>query len=101
MKIERIHISSEGTGEYGPIEAFISDVVVVFDDQVKYAASFLSYGKIKMLIRENRLAGKCLSGKYFWMKNMVLIDRCKREDIELVIQDLLDEGDFKAVFRKL
>ncbi len=80
------------TGEY-------TDVVVSLDNGKKYIASFFSYESIEKLKLKHQKTGDYLSGKYFKVDNMVLIERCVEEEIEKVVMDLMDEGEFGRVFK--
>ena len=83
-----------------PDEAF-TDVVAESDQGERYVASFFSYKSLELLRQRHRKDGDFLDGKYFWAVNMVLIDECTRESIEQVVKDLIEEGDFDHVFRKI
>lgn len=78
-----------------------TDVIVQMDSGEKYIASFLTYENLESLRRENLKSGAFLNGKYYWMKNMLLIDDCSKERIKLIINHLLDEGNFDSVFKKI
>jgi len=77
-----------------------TDVIVTFDDGAVYVATFFTYENIENLRRKNAETGECLSGKYFWASDMILIDKVDRESIEQVIADLLREDSFDTVFSK-
>ena len=102
-EIKAIWIGSE---EHGPImggTAIVddnTDVIVSFDDGAVYVASFFTYENIENLRRKNAETGECLSGKYLWASDMILIDRVDRESIEQVIADLLRADSFDTVFNK-
>lgn len=102
MKVKKIFI----TAEYQQSVPFDTqtantDVVVELSNGIKYIAAFFTYENIKLLIEQHRKSGEFLSGKYFQAKNMVLIDTCSRDNIHKVIQHLIEEGDFKTVFRQI
>ena len=50
---------------------------------------------------EHMKNGEYLRGKYFWKKNMVLVDECSLKAIEPVIDDLIEEGDFQDAFEEI
>jgi hypothetical protein len=101
--IKSIWISSE---EHGPIlggTAIVddnTDVIVTFNDGSVYVATFFTYANVENLRRKNAETRECLSGKYFWASDMILIDRVDRGSIEQVIADLLREDSFDTVFSK-
>jgi hypothetical protein len=45
--------------------------------------------------------GEYLNGKYFFSKNMLLIDDCSMENIREVVEHLMEEGEFGEVFREI
>lgn len=75
-----------------------TDVIVEFNTGTKWVASFFTYGNISKLIEKNRSTGECLGGKYFWASDMVLVDEISRDRIEQVINHLINEGEFEAIF---
>lgn len=77
-----------------------TDVIVQLQDGKKYVASFFTF----LQIEKQRAQAKkedFLGGKYFWEKNMILIDSCNENNIKLVVNHLLEEGDFLDVFEKI
>jgi hypothetical protein len=50
---------------------------------------------------KNSRTGECLAGAYFWASDMMLIDEVSRSRIEEVVQHLIQEGEFEAVFTRL
>ncbi|MEL6257185.1 MAG: hypothetical protein AAFR87_34640, partial [Bacteroidota bacterium] len=64
-------------------------------------ACFFSHKKIESLRAEFKQTGENLSGLYIWNKDMLIVENCRLETIEKVIQHLLDEGEFFEVFRRL
>jgi hypothetical protein len=75
-----------------------TDVFVTFDDGARWVASFFTYRNILSLAEKNKQTGECLSGKYLWATDMILVDEVSRERIEEVIADLIKENDFEKVF---
>jgi len=67
----------------------------------KYVASFFTYDYIRAQQLQNRKAGKSLNGKYFWVRGMILIEKCSSDQIMDVVKDLILEGDFEAAFQLL
>lgn len=77
------------------------DVIVYLKNGGKYIGSFLSYDAIGKLKRSHEMQNEFLSGKYFFLNNMILIDDCSEKNITQVVHHLLDEGDFKSVFKQI
>ena len=84
-------------GECNPVDDN-SDVVVSFEDGPSWVATFFSYKNIQSLVDKNRVTGECLSGKYFWAGDLILVDELTRERIEEVIKHLIEEGEFEKMF---
>jgi len=86
-----------------------TDVIVIIneeDDNDKkinstYAASFISFIHIHRLNEQHLKNGDFLNGSYYHIKNMVLINKCNHKNIEMVVEDLIKEGNFFDVFRRL
>ena len=78
-----------------------TDVIVLLTDGHKYTASFFTYAFIEKMREANKLTGDFLGGKYYWAKNMVLVEACTEEIINPVVKDIIDEGEFVDVFRML
>lgn len=102
VKIAELYLSIETLDES---EASVSgdhtDVVVKLDNGQKYIASFFTCKSIEQLKLDHQKTGEYLSGKYFRVENMVLVEDCARENIRDIVQDLIDEGDFYQVFKKI
>jgi hypothetical protein len=92
---------------------FNTDVIAVVDEDdegtegrigvqtVKYVASFFTYDNIHELHGQYVKTGEFLNGKYFYARNMVLIDNCSLENIRTVIDNLVEAGEFREVFRRI
>ena len=78
-----------------------TDVIVTMSNGDRYVGSFFTYSNISSLTEKNMKTGECLSGKYLWSSDMILIDRCSRIDIEKVIYDLIIQDMLTSVFRKI
>jgi hypothetical protein len=83
------------------IENGNTDVIVILEDGHKYTASFFTYAYIDHMRIRNRMSGEFLGGKYFWGKNMVVVESCSPEVISPVVKHIIDEGEFNDVFRML
>lgn len=78
-----------------------TDVIVHLTNGRKFIASFTTFKKIESQRLQHVKNQDYLGGKYFWEKNMFLIDSCNETNIKLVIEKLLEEGDFKYVFEEI
>jgi hypothetical protein len=75
-----------------------TEVNVTFADGTHWEATFFTYANIATLVEQCRQTGANLSGRYFWARDMILIEEINRELIEEVIARLLETGDFYEIF---
>ena len=100
--IEKIFLSSHFKPNRQKNEEHTNtDVIVYLTDGKKYVASFTTFLKVGKQQLEHMQNGEFLNGKFFWEKNMILIDNCEEANIKLVVEYLLEEGDFLNVFEKI
>lgn len=78
-----------------------TDVIIQMKNGEKYAASFFSYEFIQTWKHSQKDSDDFLNGKYFWVPNMVIVDAIDKQNILLIIQHMIDEGDFNSIFKKL
>ena len=78
-----------------------SDVIVTFTDDSRHVASFFTYQNIEHLRQKNKKTGECLSGKFFWASDMLIVDRIKRSEIESIIEHLIHENEFALIFNEI
>ena len=97
LHVDRIYCSSSQE----PPDQEFSDVVVFLNNGEQFIASFFTYGYLKAMLLQFQENGKNLHGAYFWKKNMVLVDECSQQAVRLVVQNLLDEGEFLEAFEKI
>jgi hypothetical protein len=95
VKVEMI----DGSGNSVNYKNMSSDVVVTMDNGYKYIASFLTYENLYELTENNVKTGAYFSGRYFWIKNMVLVDSCN--NLRPIIDHMVDQGDFQLIFEKI
>lgn len=101
-QIEKVYISAEfRMVEQEDYEKENTDVIVLLQNGNKYSASFFTYDNIKEQSIKNSITGDYLGGKYFWEKDMLIVEDCSEATIKSVIKNLIEEGDFFFVFSKL
>lgn len=102
LTVKQIYTSS---GECGKEEPGNSqrpfDVVVHMDNGEQYVASFFTYRNIEEIRKENQRTGACLNGLYFWSKNMVLVEDCNPKTVRIIVEGLLEDGEFGVVFERV
>jgi len=78
-----------------------TDVIVQFQDSSKWIASFFTFKNIGTLVEKNKQSGECLVGKYLWSSDMILIQKCNRNQIEEVVDHIIKENMFSVLFRRI
>ena len=76
-------------------------VDVYFENGDFYSATAFTYENLTSMKEKNTRTGECLSGKYFWSAGMFFVESLERSVVEEVVYHLLEEGEFKFVFRKI
>ena len=97
MKNYSIWIEAEQWGEWDSRDCN-SDVIVSFEGNTRWVATFFTYDNIKTLAERHAANGDCLNGKYFWATDMILVDKVTRKRIEEVVAPLLIDDEFEKVF---
>jgi hypothetical protein len=102
LMVKSIHITAQdgGNDTFDPKKGN-TDVIVSLEDGKKYLASFFAYSSIEELRIQHQSDGNFLHGYYLWDKNMILVEECALKTIESVVNDLIDEGNFREAFRQL
>lgn len=98
--IKNIYITAAGDDTFDT-QRGNTDVIVCMDNGTKYIASFFAYANIEDMRIQHQFEKSYLNGRYFWDKNMILIEECSPQTIESVIHDMIDEGNFQEAFRQL
>ncbi|MEO9477236.1 MAG: hypothetical protein ABJG41_16945 [Cyclobacteriaceae bacterium] len=104
MKIKEIRIESEDTGVIVGGTKFVndnSDIDVIFEDGEQFSATAFTYENINWLKQKNIQTGEHLNGKYLWATGMFIVESLERTIIEYIIDDLIEQEEFKNVFRKV
>ena len=99
-KIQEVYLSSDYQKAYltSPLTDS-TDVIVLMQNGERYVASFFTYEYVKHWKIKEKDSEEDLYGQYFWAPNMIIVDDCSKENITKVIHHLIDEGDFKLVFK--
>jgi len=97
--IKSIWIEAEhwASGEWNPRDEN-SAVRVELSDGTAWVATFFTYQNIESLRLKKAATGECLSGKYFWATDLVLIDELTRARVEEVVAHMLAEQEFSSAF---
>ena len=90
----------EQLSEFGKKENGI-DVIVKLQNGSTYAASFFQYEELMKEIKKPKARYAPNNQKYFWKKNMVMVNDFRSDTIEGIIHQLMEEGDFEEAFEKI
>lgn len=104
MKIKNIWIEAENGPAIHDGEKYTNDnadVIVTFENDIRYVATFYTYENIEFLRQKNKESGECNNGKHFFGSDMILIDRLDRKSIEETIHYLIDHDEFQFIFREI
>ncbi len=102
-QIKEIWIESEDNGAIigGKLETNDnSDVIVTFTNDSRAIATFFTYQNIEFLRIKNKETGECLSGRFFWASDMIIVDKINRQEVEEIIYHLISEDEFDLIFKK-
>lgn len=78
-----------------------TDVIIQMENGDKHVASFFTYDFISEWKLKEKNSDENFHGKFFWAPNMIIVDNCRKDNIINIVQHLIDEGDFKEVFKKI
>ena len=77
----------------------LTDVIVELKNGERHIASFFTYDYVEQWKVKHKDSKEFFYGKYFWVPNMIIVDNCAKENIIKTVQHLIDEGDFRWVFK--
>ena len=101
LKVSKITLSVEKEVTEIDYRNTYTDVIVKLENGASFVATFFTYQYFLEQIQYHRQSGDFLSGKYFWTDLMILIEDCSAKNVEAVVEDMIDEGDFLLAFQRL
>ncbi len=84
-------------GEWDPADD-VTDAIVTLADGTRWVASFCTFDHIAQLRANCAESGECLSGKYLWASDLILVDDSSRSSLEAVVRDLLAADELHSAF---
>jgi len=75
-----------------------TDVWVTLENGEVYGAAFFTFKNVETLRSNWKKSGEFFGGKYFSLKNSILVEECSRVAIEEVINHLVEKDQFFEVF---
>lgn len=74
------------------------DVVVMLQDGSERTVTFFTLKNIQTLLGKYKETRECLSGKYFWAKDMVIAEDLREETIRAIIYEMVANKEFETAF---
>jgi hypothetical protein len=78
-----------------------TDVIVHFDTGDRYIATFFSHKSLVDMLEMDKRSGDFYLDQYYKILDMVLIRDFNNGDLHAVIENMISEGDFQLVFKKI
>ncbi len=67
--------------------------VEVYIDGVQHFLCFLTVKDILDIMNNYKNSGECLSGKYMWASDMIVIEKLSKDNIIATVEDLTLSGE--------
>ena len=95
-------IEAEGwaPGQWEPTND-VTDAVVTLADGSRWVATFCAFAHVEVLRRNCAASGECLSGKYLWASDLILVDDTSRASLEAVVADLIEREELESACSEL
>ncbi len=77
------------------------DVELVEASGARWAATVLTLAEIARLMRSYRDTGECMSGRYFRVSDLMILDTPTFQSLTEVVEGLLRSGDYVLEFSAL
>ncbi len=74
------------------------DVVVRFADGEQRTATFFTLKNVASLMRNYAETGECMSGRYFWAVDMILVQRLTPEVVRATVEEMVRSGEYDIAF---
>ncbi len=78
-----------------------TDVIVQFDNGDKYIATFFSHKSLVDMFEMDMKSGDFYLDQYYNILNMVLVRDFNNGDLHAIIENMIAEGDFQLIFKKI
>lgn len=78
-----------------------TDVIVQLYDGNSYKANFITLKKLASEFQAHLKKVDSLAKKYFWSKSMIIVNDIEKEDLIVMIEYMIEEGDFQVIFEKI
>ena len=76
------------------------DVFVEFESGLRFVATFFTLENIRSLMATYRETGERAHGLYLWSSYMIVVERLTKANVERVVADLIESGEFASAFER-
>jgi hypothetical protein len=74
------------------------DAVIRFSEGDVWTVTFFTIQNIKSIVNRYQSSGECLSGKFFWARDLVIVEDLRPETIEATVLELIRSGEYVEAF---
>ena len=78
-----------------------NDVVMRLTDGEERTATFFTLNNIASLMRGCAETGECLSGRYFWATDMVIVERLTPEIVHETLEAMVRNGEYDRILGRV
>jgi len=72
------------------------DAIVSLPTGEKRTVTFFTVKNLQSIMERHRSTGECLSGKYFWATDMVIVRDLRRVTLDAVVADMIESGELNS-----
>ncbi|MGW4792046.1 hypothetical protein ACWEPC_06480 [Nonomuraea sp. NPDC004297] len=78
---------------HAPETADQADATITMSDGTRRSATFMTLGVVSKIMDRWRDTGECLSGRYFWCSDLIIIHEPGFDSMIAAVQDMLATGE--------
>ncbi|MFN8509829.1 MAG: hypothetical protein U0Z75_04625 [Deinococcaceae bacterium] len=78
----------------------IPDIIIRMDEKEVYCLTLFTVNDIKEMMEKCKKDGDCLSGKYYWASDMLIVENTKIELVLEVCDEIVKTGLIKKISQK-
>ncbi|RVX46888.1 hypothetical protein EDD27_9801 [Nonomuraea polychroma] len=83
---------------YAPETADQADATITLSDGTRRSATFMTFGVVSKIMDRWRDTGECLSGRYFWCSDLVVIREPGFDSMIAAVQDMIATGEIDDAY---
>lgn len=77
------------------------DVRIKARNGEEYSANFTTPRFLNYMFEKNKRTGECLSGTYFCMPGMIIVEKLTEDNLKRTIDDLINNFEIEEYFKKV